>query len=317
MNSTLPLSLLALAALVTLGTGIWLAVLAFQKRIWWGLLVLFVPLASLVYTFVDWPRTKRPFLISLAALPLFGLAIFFLPGRTLAWNTIAHLGKTEEVALPTNPVVAPAGYALTLTSNNAAAEIDNRLAALRKKETGLLARKKALSPRDKAGALALSHEIVAYNEELKDALATRQRLVDAGIILLPATTPAAGEIAGLPFAVEKATLKDGVLTLRQGAEFFADREISIFLFLKNGESPVGRVWDIGGTKDAGNPHVHLSWRDAGQALPKTRILMNDYRLRLELVSGKNGAIDGRIAFTTNGDAASKLSGTFTALTATP
>ncbi len=147
---------------------------------------------------------------------------------------------------------------------------------------------------------------------MQDALAARQQLVSAGALLVPASTPAAGQIAGLPFTVENATLKDGILTLSQGHAFFADREVTIFLFLKNGESPLGRKWEVGAGKNADHPHVHLSWRDAGQSLPKTRILMNDYRLHLEFEPGKNGAVNGRIALTAPGEQNSRVNGTFTA-----
>ncbi len=310
--------LLGLAALVSIAAGVWILVLAFQKRIWWGLAVLFVPLANIVFTVIEWKTARRPFLLSLAALPLCAGAWFAFPkDHPLLQGLTAHLGAptAETASLESDEVEAEAASTTPVTpAGPTPSEIDTKLAALKSKEASLLARKKALDPRDKAAALALSHEIVAYNAELQTALATRQRLVEAGALLVPASTPAAGQIAGLPFTVEKATLKDGILTLRQGKEFFADREVAIFLFLKQGESPVGRTWEITEAMDSNNPHVHFSWRDAGQSLPKTKILMNDYRMHLEFTPGKDGALNGRIALATAGPQNGRVNGTFVAQT---
>ncbi len=308
--------LLGLAALVSIGAGVWLLVLAFQKRVWWGLAVLFVPLANVVFTIVEWQAAKRPFFLSLLALPLCAGAWFAVPKDhpfTQAFTQrLGAPGAETNAFAPATEEAEDTSAAPAAAAGPTSAEIDSRLAALSAKEAALLARKKALDPRDKPAALALSHEIVAYNAELQEALAARQRLVESGALLVPVNTPAAGQIGGLPFTVEKATLKDGILTLRQGNEFFADREVAIFLFLKNGESPIGRKWEIGEGADAGSPHIHFSWKDAGQSLPKTKILMNDYRLHLEFASGKNGTVNGRIALAAPGQQKSRVNGTFTA-----
>lgn len=311
--------LLGLAALVSVGAGVWLLVLAFQKRVWWGLAVLFLPLAHIVFTILEWKVAKRPFLLSLLAFPLLGGAWLAVPKDHPIIQTFTQSLGAQTAEMASREPGSPDAKETSATPDAPAlakpSDIDARLATLKGKEAMLLARKKALDPRDKAAALALSHEIVAYNAELQAALATRQKLVESGALLVPSSTPAAGQIAGLPFTVEKATLKDGILTLRQGSEFFADREVAIFLFLKKGESPVGRKWEITESKDLNNPHVHFSWRDAGQSLPKTRILMNDYRLHLEFLPGKNGAVNGRIALSAAGPQHSRVSGTFVAQTA--
>ena len=51
--------------------------------------------------------------------------------------------------------------------------------------------------------------------------------------------PARGAIAGHPFVVEKATMKEGgILELREGEDFFADRSITVFIFeIEAGETP--------------------------------------------------------------------------------
>src|SRR5260221_438722 len=50
---------------------------------------------------------------------------------------------------------------------------------------------------------------------------------------------AAGKVHGLDFKVESAKMENGILTIRQGKDFFAEREMTIFLFLKPGESVQG------------------------------------------------------------------------------
>lgn len=316
MSFILAFVLLGLAVIVSVIGGIWLLVLAFQKRMWWGLAVLFVPLANLIFTIVEWQSARRPFLLSLLALPLCVGAWFAVPKDhpfmlAITQQLAAQAAPTEESDLE-SVLVRDAAPPAAPPTEPTAADIEARLASLAGKESALLARKKALDPRDKAAALALSHEIVAYNAELQEALAARQLLISSGTTLVPASTPAAGQVAGLPFTVEKATLKDGILTLRQGNDFFADREVAIFLFLKDGESPVGRTWDVSTGKDMNHPHVHFSWRDAGQSLPKTKIVMNDYRLHLALTPGANGAVNGRIALIAPGEQNSRVNGTFTA-----
>lgn len=314
MSFALAFILLGLAVLAALAGGIWLIVLAFHRRVLWGLAVLFIPLANLVFTVIDWQHAKRPFFLSLLSLPLCLGAWFAVPKdhpfmQEIARQLVAQQAAADESPTNDSELDAPAASASSPANDEAAAN-EARIAALRQKEAALLARKKALDPRDQAAALALSHEIVAYNAELQDALAAQRRL--GGAPLVPAATPAGGQIAGLPFTVERATLRDGILTLRQGSEFFADREVAIFLFLKNGESPVGRKWEVGAARDMSNPHVHFSWREAGQSLPKTKILMSDYRLHLEFQPGANGALTGRIALSAPGEQGSRVNGTFTA-----
>jgi hypothetical protein len=177
VNFALVIILLGLAVLVALAGSIWLIVLAFQRRVLWGLAVLFIPLANLVFTVIDWPNAKRPFLLSLLSIPLCLGAWFAVPKdhpfmqeltRQLAVQQAAAEDSpilNLEPSEPATPPVQPAGPS--------GAEIEARIAALQKKEATLLTRKKALDPGDKAGALALSHEIVAYNADLQDALAAR------------------------------------------------------------------------------------------------------------------------------------------------
>lgn len=56
--------------LLSIVTGIWLLVLAFQESPLWGVLCLLLNPAMLVFVIMHWQETKKPFLWSLLAIPL-------------------------------------------------------------------------------------------------------------------------------------------------------------------------------------------------------------------------------------------------------
>lgn len=58
-------AVMILGIIVSAAGGIWLLVLAFKRSIVWGLVVLFVPFASLVFVVKYWNETKTAFLVSL------------------------------------------------------------------------------------------------------------------------------------------------------------------------------------------------------------------------------------------------------------
>ncbi len=70
--------LIVIAAFVSLAGSILFAVAAFRVGLVWGLLVLFVPFAGLVFLFKYWAQARRGFLIGLAgsALALVGFLAF-------------------------------------------------------------------------------------------------------------------------------------------------------------------------------------------------------------------------------------------------
>jgi len=57
--------LLVLGAMTAVVGSIWLLVLAFQESVLWGLGSLFIPLVSLIFTIMFWPKTMKPFLIAI------------------------------------------------------------------------------------------------------------------------------------------------------------------------------------------------------------------------------------------------------------
>jgi type II secretory pathway pseudopilin PulG len=106
--------------------------------------------------------------------------------------------------------------------------------------------------------------------------------------------PAAGRIHGAEFTVESAKFENGILTLRQGGDFFADRQFMVFLFMKEGEKPAGKTFV---SKESGmNPHVHMHWKqdNNSHSVPKVEMFMDKYAIRLDFGQEANGKIPARI-----------------------
>lgn len=123
--------------------------------------------------------------------------------------------------------------------------------------------------------------------------------------------PASGRIHGQPFRYEAGQIENGILTLRQGQEFFADRQLQVFLFTKKGEIPAGRRFVV--TKGAAvgmTPHVHLASKAEGQDTPQHASFMRDYVMTLEFgpITDKN--LPGRIYVCLPDERHSVIAGTF-------
>ncbi|GEM_PF-53538 len=88
-----------------------------------------------------------------------------------------------------------------------------------------------------------------------------------------------GELNGQPFLPQQAELIDGVLTLREGQDFFARREVNIRL----GAVPRGGIRLDVLPQDQGTlPDVEVSWLLPEQELPEARRLNHGYTLHLDL-----------------------------------
>jgi uncharacterized membrane protein YjgN (DUF898 family)/Tfp pilus assembly protein PilF len=123
---------------------------------------------------------------------------------------------------------------------------------------------------------------------------------------------ASGKIRGEDFTVENAKIENGILTLRQGEDFFPDLAVTIFLFLEKGEKLGGKAYHIDKDDGMGVPHIHMKWRKEGEDLPKTKIFMESYVMRLEFGRKKNGTLPGKIYLSLPDEGESHVSGTFEA-----
>ncbi len=125
--------------------------------------------------------------------------------------------------------------------------------------------------------------------------------------------PAAGRVHGVDFTPDRVKLEGNVLTFRQGKQFFADREIKIFLFVEPESLARGLHLELRPDAEAGAqvPHVHLGWLEIG-GLPKTDMVMSKYAMRLDLEKAQGSKLPGKVYICLPDAAHSFLAGTFTA-----
>ena len=128
--------------------------------------------------------------------------------------------------------------------------------------------------------------------------------------------PASGKLHGEPFTLERAELQQGILSLRQGREFFPDLEFKLFLFVDSYTRLEGQYLDI---LDEENPpvksvpHVYMSWKPDSKSLPKTKTWTGDYIIRLKFGQAKNGRLPGQIYLCLPDLKQSFVAGTFDAI----
>lgn len=123
-------------------------------------------------------------------------------------------------------------------------------------------------------------------------------------------TPANGAVRGFGFNLERSTIQDGRLDLRQGPKWPPDVGLSIHLFAKRIEDIVGRTVIIDSAR-TNAPKVILRWKDEnGKAV--TEDFKTGYAARLEFGQIDGKWLPGRIFIATPDDAHSYLAGTFNA-----
>jgi hypothetical protein len=76
--TALAIGLLIVATILSIAGGIMFTVAAFRVSVVWGLLVLFVPFAPLVFLVKYWAEAKKPFMFSLAGAGVGVVGFFFL-----------------------------------------------------------------------------------------------------------------------------------------------------------------------------------------------------------------------------------------------
>jgi len=60
------MALLVIGIILSVIGGIWLLITAFQESVGWGLGCMLLPIVSLIFVFLHWEESKRPFLIGVA-----------------------------------------------------------------------------------------------------------------------------------------------------------------------------------------------------------------------------------------------------------
>ena len=138
--------------------------------------------------------------------------------------------------------------------------------------------------------------------------------MDLSNVKIP-TMIASGKIHGQNFSVETSKVENSMLTLRQGKDFFPDYELMIFLFLKKGEKPGGKTYNITKSSGFGSPHIHMKWKSkTGKSkIPKTKIFTKGYAMRLNFGTKKDGKLAGKIYLCLPDEARSFVAGSFEAV----
>ena len=108
---------------------------------------------------------------------------------------------------------------------------------------------------------------------------------------IPETT-AAGKIHESGFLCERATLRGGLLSLRQGKTWPWDLAVSVSLFVRQSEELSGKTVNIDPVRTH-VPSVVLRWKDTAQQ-PATETITGGYALRLMFGVATNGRIPGKI-----------------------
>ncbi|MDU4252388.1 MFS transporter [Pseudomonas sp.] len=98
-----------------------------------------------------------------------------------------------------------------------------------------------------------------------------------------------GELNGKPFVPEQAEFIDGVLSLREGQDFYAHREIQVRL-----AAPVSGPIRLDVLPDDKGrlPEIELSWLAPGQDLPEAIRLQRGYSLHLDLTPKAPNRLEG-------------------------
>ena len=97
----LAITILAIAALFSLIAGIWFLVVAFKEHILWGLAVIFLPLAALIFLIMHWEEAKRPFLLNLLSIILIILGAVTFSKTQVAAPGATNSSSTTEFSIHT------------------------------------------------------------------------------------------------------------------------------------------------------------------------------------------------------------------------
>ena len=134
-----------------------------------------------------------------------------------------------------------------------------------------------------------------------------------------ATFPAGnvrGKISNVRFTLQDAYLQVNgstyVLTLREGDNVVADREMLIALRLKPGENIQGKSWTITKDMTTGGPGIAKKWIDQRDQPQKQVPFTGGYALKLEFDKAVTGVIPGKIYLALPDAEQSVIAGEFSA-----
>ena len=123
-------------------------------------------------------------------------------------------------------------------------------------------------------------------------------------------TPANGNVNGRGFKLERATIQQGRLDLRQGPKWPPDVGVSVHLFAERTEDLSGRVVTIEATR-TNAPRTILRWKNENGD-PVTGDFRQGYALKVEFGQVSSNRLPGKIFIAFPDDHRSYVAGTFNA-----
>ncbi len=186
MGSITVLGVLGLALLLVLGGQILFVVAAFRQSIGWGIAVLLIPFASLVYLFKHWSEARAGFLTTIAGFMIFGGFIGANPEARATFlekaQAQAHLPDTQAKTKTEDAATQIAELRLRLETLEAAFAQDG--VALMAQYQELDRQRKALAPNDTAAIEKFNVTAAAYQasntrrKQMQQDIATTRAKLD-------------------------------------------------------------------------------------------------------------------------------------------
>ena len=100
--TALGILIILVSVLISLVGSVMLIIVAFRVSVTWGLLVLFVPFAALIFLVKYWQDAKKPFLISVSgtALQLFGVVVLGMgAGPSISANDMTEIAVEPSTSM--------------------------------------------------------------------------------------------------------------------------------------------------------------------------------------------------------------------------
>jgi len=154
--------------------------------------------------------------------------------------------------------------------------------------------------------LAVAKPVIPVIPPAADATNWTLNLADANI----PDEPANGGVNGRGFKLERATIQQGRLDLRQGPKWPPDVGVSVHLFAERTEDLAGRTVIIEATR-TNAPRTILRWKNENGD-PATKDVRRGYALKVEFGSVASNHLPGKIFIAFPDDAKSYAAGTFNA-----